>query len=345
MFRRRFAPKPLFYDRLNNTCTAPEENILKPGSFPVAHLVLHQISPVLPPLLPVGRKRYPELPYVPWPTFGNISYGFSVQIKFNIAVFARKCHNKMNLQKNPIPNAKPRSLSMKITAAIFASMLVLPCAAMAQERPWDASISFGYVGTTGNTDTTTYNLEALLKYDTMRWSHNAKFQALGTQENDAARAERYYLEDKSDFNLDADQYLFGKGSYTDDRFSGFEYQAAFSTGYGRYLLRNDTFNLQGFGGVGYRQNDIINAGSEGEVILSLGENFAWEISDSSSLIQSVTSEIGDELTVTRFEIGLESNIIDRIATKINFQARNTSKVPLGNKKTDTQTSVSLVYTF
>ena len=234
---------------------------------------------------------------------------------------------------------------MKITAAIFASMLVLPCAAMAQERPWDASISFGYVGTTGNTDTTTYNLEALLKYDTMRWTHNAKFQALGAQENDAARAERYYLEDKSDFNLDADQYLFGKGSYTDDRFSGFEYQAAFSTGYGRYLLMNDTFNLQGFGGVGYRQNDIINAGSEGEVILSLGENFAWEISDSSSLTQSVTSEIGDELTVTRFEIGLESNIIDRIATKINFQARNTSKVPLGNKKTDTQTSVSLVYTF
>ena len=234
---------------------------------------------------------------------------------------------------------------MKITAAIFASMLVLPCAAMAQERPWDASISFGYVGTTGNTDTTTYNLEALLKYDTMRWTHNAKFQALGAQENDAARAERYYLEDKSDFNLDADQYLFGKGSYTDDRFSGFEYQAAFSTGYGRYLLRNDTFNLQGFGGVGYRQNDIINAGSEGEVILSLGENFAWEISDSSSLTQSVTSEIGDELTVTRFEIGLESNIIDRIATKITFQARNTSKVPLGNKKTDTQTSVSLVYTF
>ena len=234
---------------------------------------------------------------------------------------------------------------MKITAAIFASMLVLPCAAMAQERPRDASISYGYVGTTGNTDTTTYNLEALLKYDTMRWTHNAKFQALGAQENDAARAERYYLEDKSDFNLDADQYLFGKGSYTDDRFSGFEYQAAFSTGYGRYLLRNDTFNLQGFGGVGYRQNDIINAGSEGEVIFSLGENFAWEISDSSSLIQSVTSEIGDELTVTRFEIGLESNIIDRIATKITFQARNTSKVPLGNKKTDTQTSVSLVYTF
>ena len=97
--------------------------------------------------------------------------------------------------------------------------------------------------------------------------------------------------------------------------------------------------------MGYRENSIINGGSEGEVILSLGENFSWEISDSASLVQSLTSEVGDELTVTRFEIGLESNIIDRIATKISFQARNTSKVPAGNKTTDTQTSVSLVYTF
>jgi putative salt-induced outer membrane protein YdiY len=57
------------------------------------------------------------------------------------------------------------------------------------------------------------------------------------------------------------------------------------------------------------------------------------------------TDIGDELTVSRFEVGLESNIIDRLATKIAFQARNTSKVPVGNKKTDTLTSVSLVYSF
>ena len=226
-----------------------------------------------------------------------------------------------------------------------AGMLMFSGIAFAQERPWDATISLGYVGTTGNTDTTTFNAEALLTYNSLRWTHNGKFQGLGAQENDITKAERYYLEEKSDFNLDENQYLFIKGSYTDDRFSGFNYQAAVSSGYGRYLLRNDVFNLQGFGGVGYRQNDIIDAESEGEVILSLGENFSWQISDSSALTQSVTSEIGDELTVTRFEIGLESNIIDRIATKIAFQARNTSKVPAGNKKTDTQTSISLVYTF
>src|SRR5215217_2803972 len=93
--------------------------------------------------------------------------------------------------------------------------------AFAQPDPYDASIALGYVGTTGNTDTTAFNAEALLTYRTIRWTHNGKFQALGTQDDSVTTAERYYLEDKSDFSLDQNQYLFGKGTYNDDRFSGY----------------------------------------------------------------------------------------------------------------------------
>ena len=233
---------------------------------------------------------------------------------------------------------------LKRTLLVIA--LLASANAMAQdEKPYEASVSLGYVGTTGNTETTTFNAEVLLTYTVERWVHSAKFQGLGSQENSRAKAERYYLEDKSDFSLDEDQFLFVKGNYTDDRFSGFTYQAAVAAGYGRYFVRNDKCSLQGFGGVGYRQNDIINAGSQGEAIISIGENLAWQISSGAALTQSFTSEIGNELTVSRFEIGLESQIIDRIATKIAFQARNTSEVPAGNKTTDTQTSISLVYAY
>jgi len=213
------------------------------------------------------------------------------------------------------------------------------------ERAYDASVSLGYVGTTGNTETTTFNTEVLFTLRQVRWTHNMKLQGLAVQENEVTRAERYYLENKSDFALDEDQYLYGKGSYNDDRFSGFDYQATVSAGYGRYLLRRDTLDLQGFVGAGYRENSVTNGDSEGEGIVSVGENFNWRISDNAKLVQSFISDIGEELTVSRFEVGLESNIIDRIATKIAFQWRNTSEVPVGNKKTDTQTSVSLVYSF
>ncbi len=230
--------------------------------------------------------------------------------------------------------------------AVLALALGVSGLAQAQEeKDYEASIALGYVATSGNTDTTTFNTEMLLKYVVERWTHNAKFQGLGSQQNEVTQAERYYLENKSDFALEGDHYLYGKGSYLDDRFSGFNYQATVSVGYGRWLIRNDRLELEGFTGAGYRQNDIILGDSEGEAIFTLGQNLAWNISDSARLTQSFISDIGAELTQSRFEVGLETNIIDRIATKIAFQARNTSKVPAGNKKTDTLTSVSLVYSF
>lgn len=233
-----------------------------------------------------------------------------------------------------------------------ANKLILACAcaalaatANAQEEPVTASISLGYVGTTGNTDTTTFNTEMLLTLRTENWTHNGKFQALGSQEDDVATAERYYLEDKSDYNLDENQYLYGKGTYTDDRFSGFDYQATLGAGYGRHLIRRDDFNLEAFGGVGYRENAITNGDNVGEGVFTLGENVRWTISDNAALTQSFTTDIGEELTVSKFDIGLETNIIGSITTKIAFQARHISEVPVGTEKTDTMTSVSLVYNF
>lgn len=214
-----------------------------------------------------------------------------------------------------------------------------------EERAYDARVSLGYVATSGNTDTTTFNTEILLTLRTDNWTHNLKLQGLGSQEQDTTRAERYYFEDKSDFNLDGDHYVFGKGTYTDDRFSGFDYQASVSAGYGRHILRTDRFEVQGFVGAGYRQNNPVVGSMVGERIFTVGEDFKWQISDNARLTQSFNSEIGEDISISRFEAGLESNIIDRLATKLSFQARHTSEVPVGTKKTDTLTSVSLVYTF
>jgi putative salt-induced outer membrane protein len=250
-------------------------------------------------------------------------------------------------ESNPLILLINKEKKMKFPKTLMAALIGLSSSSilLAQDAPREASIALGYVGTTGNTETTALNAEVLLTYRTLRWTHNGKFQGLAAEDDSVTTAERYYLEEKSDFNLDERQYLFGKGSYNDDRFSGFGYQATVAAGYGRYFAKSDVFTLDGFGGLGYRENDVIDGDTEGEGIVTLGEKVAWAISPSSSFVQSFSSDIGEEITVSRFEIGLQSNIIERIATKIAFQARNISEVPAGNKKTDTQTSVSLVYSF
>lgn len=215
-------------------------------------------------------------------------------------------------------------------------------------EPWEMSLSLGFVNTTGNTKTRTYNGEFRTTWHTTDWTHNFKLRGLGSYEEGDTRAERYLLDEKSDYNLNDDQYLFVRGSYLKDRFGGFDYQASIGSGYGRDLLENPGFSLQGFSGLGYRFKQEVNGvkgGREGEVVLTLGEELDWDITESASVYQELNSEIGSELTVTTFEVGLETNIIGGVATKIAFQARNNSDVPEGREKTDTQTSVSLVYSF
>ena len=231
---------------------------------------------------------------------------------------------------------------------VLSGLAALPLPALGQddEESHEASVSLGYVGTTGNTKTHTFNTEVLSSLRFSNWEHRMKFQALASSEESRARAERYYFEDKSDYRISEAGYLYLKGHYTDDRFSGFNYQAALSGGYGRYFFRDSDFTLEGFAGVGYRVNEIRDGGTQSEVIiLSVGETLEWQLSEAAVLTQNFTSEVGEELTVSKFEIGLITNIIGQVSTKIAFQARNISDVPAGTHHTDTQTSLSLVYDF
>lgn len=226
-------------------------------------------------------------------------------------------------------------------------LLLSPLVAYSQEREpgSEGSASLGYVGTTGNTESQTF--EAQLRYIQRNdnWVHTAEFQGLYTEQETITSGERYFLQGKSDYKFEEDHYLFGKASYTDDRFTGFDYQATVSAGYGHYFYNRDDFLLEAFSGLGYRYNEIPDTDSEGEAILALGENLEWEFTDTTSMTQSLVSEVGEDLTVTRFEIGLVSTLIGQLATKIAFQARHISDVPPDRETTDTQTSVSLVYEF
>lgn len=215
------------------------------------------------------------------------------------------------------------------------------------ERSYEASISLGYVGTTGNTESQTF--ETLMKYSLQqnRWTHGLQFQALYTEQEEETSGERYFLEGKSDYEFEEDHYAFLKASYTDDRFTGYDYQATASVGYGHYFYNRSDLKLEGYTGLGYRWNAYRDhlVEDEGEVIFTVGETLEWNFSDNSKLTQSLLSEIGDDLTVTRFEIALVSTLVSRLATKIAFQARHISEVPPDREKVDTQTSVSLVYEF
>lgn len=240
-----------------------------------------------------------------------------------------------------------RPVSPPLFAKILLGIQLVALTVHAEDREpgSEGSAALGYVGTTGNTESQTFETQVRYVKRSEDWVHGLEFQGLYTEQESITSGERYFLQGKSDYRLGEDDYVFGKASYTDDRFTGFDYQATVSAGYGHYFYNRDDLLLETFVGLGYRYNAIPDAPGEGESMLSLGENLQWDFTDTTSMTQSLTSEIGEDLTVTKFEIGLISNLIGLLATKIAFQARHISEVPPERENTDTQTSVSLVYEF
>src|SRR5690554_3164621 len=101
----------------------------------------------------------------------------------------RGTHSLKYAEHPPTNKDKPMKLSR---LAMLAGCVACASTLSAQEDPFKASIALGYVGTTGNTETTSFNTELLMTLSTENWTHNGKFQGLGAQENDVTTAERYF---------------------------------------------------------------------------------------------------------------------------------------------------------
>lgn len=236
----------------------------------------------------------------------------------------------------------PNTGKLALITTLFISA---PIFATDGNSEWKGETELGIVSTSGNTDTSTINFSTKLENEREQWKHLVTFNTLHSSNQDNSTAERYVLVGKSNYKLDAKSYAFGRVSYEDDRFSGYEYQATEVLGYGRKIIQEPTLKLDVEGGPGMRQSKTENASSENEGILYLSGNLKWNVSETSLFTEDLFTEIGEDITITKSITGLKSQINGDLAMRVTFTAKHTSKVPAPKKKVDTETAISLVYSF
>lgn len=212
---------------------------------------------------------------------------------------------------------------------------------------WNGNVELGYVKTSGNTKTETLNTKAKAELDQEIWRHKLNFDALRTSDQDTTTADRYMISGQSDYKLKGKKnFLFIFASYEDDRFSGYEYQMTEAIGYGRRVLDANNMTLDLEIGPGARQSKVEATGdTENEMLVRGAARYAWKITNHSELTEDLTIDVGEDVTVTKSITGLTSKINSSLATKLTYTVKNTSKVPAGVKKTDTELAVTLVYSF
>jgi len=219
--------------------------------------------------------------------------------------------------------------------------------AAAEEMGWQGTGELGAVRTTGNTDTTAVNLKLEFTHQSEKWRQRFAGTALVSSKNGTKDNERYSAEAQADRKLDENSYIFGVGRWDSDKFGAYDPQVTVTAGYGRQLMKSDRHALKAEIGAGYRSLKETDTGeTSSEAIGRLLLDDSWQVFDSTKWSNRLLVESGSDNTFTQFNSALAVAMNARLAIKLGFEVRNNSKVPPGvSDKTDTTTTVNLVYNF
>ena len=242
-----------------------------------------------------------------------------------------------------------------LALAILASMQARADSAAAADKVWTTSAELGAIVTSGNTEGTSVSGKIDAKQELQQWSNQYIFSAFFKEDEKEDEngnkvtersAERYMASVKAAYKLDEEfDKLFVFGSYTDDKFGAYTEYATLAVGYGTRLYNAEDKSLDVEIGPGYFSGKRSTGETENGLIVRGAAAFKWTLSESASFSQTLSMEYGQDNTRTIAETALLAKINGSLQMKAAFLLQNDSDVPLGKKSTDTQTSLTLVYSF
>ena len=238
-------------------------------------------------------------------------------------------------------------------AVAITAVAIAPFASAQEADNWKGETELGVLITSGTTEETNIKGRLGLVHEVESWRNTGEFRTNYSETEDETTAEKYQAALETDYKFAENQYWFLRGSYEDDRFSGYDFESTVTTGYGNRVWNSgDRSFLDLSVGAGYRYNklDMVNAegeDTEEEAIARLAGQFDYAPSENSLFRQKLSSEVGldENNTVTESETSLQANVVGNLSMKAAFRVKHVSDAPAGSENTDTETSLSLLYGF
>ena len=224
--------------------------------------------------------------------------------------------------------------------------LAFAAVAVAQADPWKGKGEAGIVFASGNTDSQNANVKLAMSKEIERWKHALDMSYFRSKSDGVESANRFVGGWQSDYKLNERSFAFGALHYERDQYSGFDYQASASTGLGYKFYDTDKIKLSAQAGLGYRQlKDNVSGETSGNVVFVAGMNYENAITATTKIIDKFHAESGSDNTLLSNYLGVEVKMSDKLALAAGYDVRQNTKPPAGKKKTDTVTTLNLVYAF
>ncbi|ALO34150.1 hypothetical protein CMT41_04940 [Colwellia sp. MT41] len=233
------------------------------------------------------------------------------------------------------------------------------------------SAELGFLFTTGNTKTGDIKAGINLKHEAGQWLNSLSFNALAKKletEDEITKEKSFESTDnkwdilgQTNYSLEegGKNYLYGSAYYEQNKFSSFQYQTSASFGWGRHWWETETSSFFADIGPGVKY-DVIRASdatdtkqameeySETAAIVQAQALYTKQINDFVEFKQYFVAKQAFESgknSVYKSETSLTTKLMESLQFKFSFRVDYDTEVEQGFENTNTETSVTLVYSF
>ncbi|MDU0355822.1 DUF481 domain-containing protein [Paraglaciecola aquimarina] len=219
-----------------------------------------------------------------------------------------------------------------------------------EEKPFSMDGEFGFIATSGNTETTSIKGKLSAHQELEMWSNDFKAEALYKKDQISGTAQttaqKYFVSAQANYKLEnPDHRVFGFASYSDDRFSSFNYQSTVSAGWSQKLWQDDSSKFDYSIGPDYSFNETDEGEKQNSFIVRGALNYQLKLSKTANFTQLFSTEVGSDNTKSKSESSVSAKISDGFSLKVSLILDHNTDVAADKEKLDTQTAVTLVYTF
>jgi len=262
-------------------------------------------------------------------------------------------------------------MNHKLSLIALATACTLPLSVYAEDAtapeksPFTSSAELGFLYKTGNTKSADINAGLSVKYEKDQWLSTLDFDILAKQTEKAVEGsdnmelttteQKWTVDSKTNYTLDANSknYTYGNVFYEDNRFTSYDSQSSVSAGWGRNWYKTDKASFFADIGPGFKRDvtkatDTMPSETNTSLIVQVQSLYLRKINDFVEFKQTLSAKIptqSGENSTYKAESSIATKLIETLQMKFTLTLDYNSKVDEGKENLDTQTSITLVYSF
>jgi putative salt-induced outer membrane protein len=237
-------------------------------------------------------------------------------------------------------------MQMLLTAAVLAAFGLAAPLHAAESATWNGKGELGFAAARGNTDSETLNARLDLARENERWSHALGASLLYGRQDGIQSARRHEVLARSAFRIGPRSRISGSLRNERDRFGTNEYQWTAALGYRFQAIETEDTGLAFDIAPGYRWAKLQGVRvHNNEAVLRGGIELRHRLSGTATLYETLLVEAGRDNTYARSDLGLQVAMTDALALKAGYEVRHNTDAAPGIERTDSLTTLNLVYGF